>query len=114
MCHAGWRLSPRQLVDAPLIVGKKSGKPILFRGIGIAADASNSLVVPVLSGNPTSYSFNPSKPVDEYPHAVGASTVLVGALQARNNARVVVSGSIDLFSNEFVLRSDTGNKEVCS
>ncbi len=32
--------------------------------------------------------------------------------QARNNARVVVTGSLDLFSNEFVLNKDNGNKEV--
>ena len=37
----------------------------------------------------------------KYPHAVGKSTVLIAALQARNNARVVVSGSLDFFSDEF-------------
>jgi oligosaccharyltransferase complex subunit beta len=36
----------------------------------------------------------------QYPHAVGKSTLLVAALQARNNARVVFSGSMDFFSDE--------------
>ena len=36
----------------------------------------------------------------QYPHAVGKGTVLVAAMQARNNARVVFSGSIDMFSDE--------------
>ena len=37
----------------------------------------------------------------EYPHATGKNTVLVAGLQARNNARVVFVGSIDLFSDKF-------------
>ena len=37
----------------------------------------------------------------QFPHAVGKSTVLIAALQARNNARVVFSGSLDFFSDKF-------------
>ena len=37
----------------------------------------------------------------QYPHAVGKNTLLVAALQARNNARVIFFGSIDFFSDEF-------------
>jgi hypothetical protein len=36
----------------------------------------------------------------QYPHAVGRSTLLISALQARNNARVVFSGSLYFFSDE--------------
>jgi oligosaccharyltransferase complex subunit beta len=36
----------------------------------------------------------------QYPHAVGRSTLLIAALQARNNARVVFSGSLYFFSDE--------------
>jgi len=43
--------------------------------------------------------------VSQYPHAVGKNTVLIAALQARNNARVVVSGSIEFFSDEFFTSS---------
>lgn len=38
--------------------------------------------------------------VREYPHAVGRKTVLIAALQARNNARIIFSGSLYFFSNE--------------
>jgi len=99
-----------QLIDSELIVGKKTGKPVLFRGIGLAADASNSLVIPILAGNPTSYSADPAKPVDS-PIALGTKLLLVAGLQARNNARVVVSGSLDLFSNEFFENEIGSNKE---
>merc|ERR1719203_2687526 len=34
------------------------------------------------------------------PHATGKNTVLIAGLQARNNARVIFSGSMDLFSDE--------------
>lgn len=37
----------------------------------------------------------------QYPHTVGRNTVLLAALQARNNARVVLSGSLDFFSDKF-------------
>lgn len=36
----------------------------------------------------------------QYPHAVGKNTLLIAALQARNNARVVFSGSLFFFSDE--------------
>lgn len=37
----------------------------------------------------------------QYPHAVGKDTILIAGLQARNNARVVFSGSLAFFSDEF-------------
>ena len=37
----------------------------------------------------------------QYPHAVGKNTLLIAALQARNNARVMFLGSIEFFSDEF-------------
>lgn len=36
----------------------------------------------------------------QYPHAVGKNTLLIAALQARNNARIVFSGSLYFFSDE--------------
>uniref|UniRef100_A0A8B9W4F7 Dolichyl-diphosphooligosaccharide--protein glycosyltransferase 48 kDa subunit n=1 Tax=Bos mutus grunniens TaxID=30521 RepID=A0A8B9W4F7_BOSMU len=36
-----------------------------------------------------------------YPHAVGKNTLLIAGLQARNNARVIFSGSLDFFSDAF-------------
>ncbi|CAN8001902.1 unnamed protein product, partial [Ixodes pacificus] len=39
--------------------------------------------------------------VRQYPHAVGKNTLLVSALQARNNVRVVFCDFLDFFSNKF-------------
>jgi oligosaccharyltransferase complex subunit beta len=38
----------------------------------------------------------------QYPSAVGRSTILIGVLQARNNARVVFTGSLALFSDAYL------------
>ncbi|GAB1604552.1 dolichyl-diphosphooligosaccharide--protein glycosyltransferase 48 kDa subunit-like [Argonauta hians] len=89
------------LLDAPMIVGKKSTAPLLFQGVGMVADPENPLVLNVLHGSSTAYSFNPNNKIDEFPHAVGKNTLLIAALQARNNARVVFVGSLDFFSDQF-------------
>ncbi|CAI9734829.1 dolichyl-diphosphooligosaccharide--protein glycosyltransferase 48 kDa subunit-like [Octopus vulgaris] len=89
------------LLDAPMIVGKKSTDPLLFQGVGMIADSENPLVLNVLHGSSTAYSFNPNNKIDEFPHAVGKNTLLIAALQARNNARVVFVGSLDFFSDQF-------------
>lgn len=100
--HTTLVVNPDDLIDAPIIVGdKKSLKPLLYRGIGLVSDPDNSLVLPVLSASQTAYSYDPTKPITKYPHAVGKKTLLVAALQARNNARVVFAGSLDMFSDKF-------------
>jgi oligosaccharyltransferase complex subunit beta len=47
---------------------------------------------------------------------VGGAAALVSLVQARNNARVMVSGSLDLFSNELfdaaVTVAETGKRWV--
>ena len=67
----------------------------------MTADPENPLVLDILHGKSSAYSHNPTQEVTEYPHAVGKNTLMVAALQARNNARVVFSGSVDMFSDEF-------------
>lgn len=55
------------------------------------------------------------QPVDpDRPIQIGAETVLVSALQARNNARVVISGSLDLFSDTFFTPATGNQSEICS
>nr|CAG4637760.1 EOG090X05EE [Chydorus sphaericus] len=92
---------PANLIDAPMIVGSAKHSPFLYRGTGLIADKENPLVLEILTASSTAYSYKPDAPIEEYPHAVGKNTVLIAALQARNNARVVVSGSLDFFSDEF-------------
>ncbi|XP_012259967.1 dolichyl-diphosphooligosaccharide--protein glycosyltransferase 48 kDa subunit [Athalia rosae] len=88
------------LIDAPVIVGDKTVAPLLYQGTGLVADVENPLVLQLLTAASSAYSYNPDQPVKEYPHAVGRNTLLIAALQARNNARVLFSGSLFFFSDE--------------
>ncbi|XP_056589169.1 dolichyl-diphosphooligosaccharide--protein glycosyltransferase 48 kDa subunit [Triplophysa dalaica] len=92
---------PENLLKAPTIVGKPTDKPVMFKGVGMVADPDNSLVLDILTGSSTSYSYFPDRPITQYPHAVGKNTLLIAGLQARNNARVVFSGSLHFFSDAF-------------
>ncbi|XP_022194380.1 dolichyl-diphosphooligosaccharide--protein glycosyltransferase 48 kDa subunit [Nilaparvata lugens] len=89
------------LIDAPVIVGERRGvAPLLYKGTGLIADSDNPLVLRLLSAHSSAYSYVPDRPIKEYPHAVGKNTLLMAALQARNNARVVFTGSLYFFSDE--------------
>ncbi|KAL3077130.1 hypothetical protein niasHS_013119 [Heterodera schachtii] len=91
-----------QLIKAPLITGESALlPPVLYRGIALVADEPGPLQLILMTASSTAYSHNPNKTVEERPSAVGKSTILLGALQARNNARVILSGSLDFFSNKF-------------
>src|SRR5207245_1341551 len=115
-------VDPANLLDAHPIVGdKKAIDSILYRGIGMISDQNNPLVLDILMASSTAYSYNPDKKITEvrakrsllysillisliflqYPHAVGKNTLLISALQARNNARVIFTGSLDMFSDAF-------------
>ena len=94
-------VEPGALIDAETVVGSKTATPSLFQGVGMTADPDNPLILEIMTGTTTSYSYFPGDSIKEYPHAVGKSTLLIAGLQARNNARVVFSGSIDFFSNKF-------------
>ena len=108
-------VDPANVINSNLIVGTKSTTPCLFRGLGMTADPDNPLVLEIMTGSTTSFSYFPDDNISEYPHAVGKSTLLIAGLQARNNARVIFSGSIDFFSNEFfavsVRKAISGAKE---
>lgn len=124
--HTKLAISADNLIDAPVIVGpKKSIAPLLYQGTGILADSENPLVLPLLTADSTAYSYQPDQPIKEYPHAIGKDTVLVAGLQARNNARVVFSGSLAFFSDEYFTSSvenaqgglkgpKSGNEEVAT
>lgn len=92
-------------IKSPSILGdyarSPNSAPILYHGIGHSLDDKSVLPVKVLRGNPTTYSASPNKPIGDFPDSAGHNTLLVSVIQARNNARVVFSGSLDLFSNDF-------------
>uniref|UniRef100_A0A1B6J273 Dolichyl-diphosphooligosaccharide--protein glycosyltransferase 48 kDa subunit n=1 Tax=Homalodisca liturata TaxID=320908 RepID=A0A1B6J273_9HEMI len=91
---------PAHLIDAPVIVGSKEIPPLLYKGTGLIADQRNPLVLRLLTADSSAYSYPVDKPIKVYPHAVGKNTLLIAALQARNNARIVFSGSLYFFSDE--------------
>ncbi|WOH00331.1 hypothetical protein DCAR_0519690 [Daucus carota subsp. sativus] len=74
--------------------------PILFKGIGHSLNPANTLVLKVLSGSSSSYSANPKLKLSSPPALTGSAISLVSIVQARNNARILISGSLDLFSDK--------------
>jgi len=94
---------PANLIKSDLITGGSAhaNGPLLYQGVGLLADPDNPLVLEILTGSSSSYSHNPDQPIKDYPHTVGKNTLLIAGLQARNNARVVFSGSLEFFSDEF-------------
>ncbi|PNH04740.1 Dolichyl-diphosphooligosaccharide--protein glycosyltransferase subunit [Tetrabaena socialis] len=99
------------LADAPVIVGGPYKDPVLFRGLAATVPADAELATVVLSAPATSYSHDPRKSMLEPPSLmVGAAASLVTAVQARNNARMVVAGSTDMFSNDL---AGSANRAFC-
>lgn len=66
----------------------------------MSLDEDNKLLIPILTGSSTSYSYT-TEPITDNPHVMGKDTVLVAGLQARNGARMTFIGSLDMLSNEF-------------
>ncbi|KAI3722974.1 hypothetical protein L2E82_34225 [Cichorium intybus] len=101
------------IVDTDLSSGWENRKMalVLFKEIGHSLNPANSLV---LSASPSAYSVNPNSNISSPPSLSGSSISLVSVVQARNNARIVFSGSLDLFSNKFfkspVQKAGSSNK----
>uniref|UniRef100_A0A1I8PTK8 Dolichyl-diphosphooligosaccharide--protein glycosyltransferase 48 kDa subunit n=1 Tax=Stomoxys calcitrans TaxID=35570 RepID=A0A1I8PTK8_STOCA len=101
--HTTILTASKNLINSPTIVGKARSdakRPLVYKGTGLLADKENSLVLQLLTAESTAYSYNPEQTIKDYPHAVGRNTLLIAALQARNNARVVFSGSLYFFSDD--------------
>ncbi|XP_044509830.1 dolichyl-diphosphooligosaccharide--protein glycosyltransferase 48 kDa subunit-like isoform X2 [Mangifera indica] len=89
-------------IKSEVILGSnKIEAPVLFQGIGHTLNPANSLVLKVLSASPSAYSANPKSKLSSPPSLTGSAISLVSVLQARNNARVMITGSLSLFSNRF-------------
>ncbi|XP_044754265.1 dolichyl-diphosphooligosaccharide--protein glycosyltransferase 48 kDa subunit [Coccinella septempunctata] len=105
--HTKLVIGNENLIDSKVIFGQARSNiaPLIYEGTGLLADTENPLVLSLVSGHSTSYSYIPGQKIKEYPHAVGKDTLLIAGLQARNNARVVFSGSLSFFSDEFFTSS---------
>ncbi|CAI9758385.1 unnamed protein product [Fraxinus pennsylvanica] len=87
-------------VQSDIILGNtKIEAPVLFKGTGHSLNPDNSLVLKVLSASSSAYSSNPASKLSNPPSLTGSAISLVSVVQARNNARIIISGSLDLFSN---------------
>jgi oligosaccharyltransferase complex subunit beta len=96
------------LGDHPAVLGRgKKPSSVLFRGIGHELHGENPLVFSLVSANPSSISWDASK-AKSGPSSVtfrgtsGRDIALISASQTRNNARVLFTGSMEVFSNEFL------------
>ncbi|PKI47540.1 hypothetical protein CRG98_032130 [Punica granatum] len=90
------------LIKSDVILGSsKIEAPVLFQGIGHSLNPANSLVFKVLSASPATYSANPKSKLSSPPALTGSAISLVSVMQARNNARILISGSLSMFSNRF-------------
>ncbi|KAK9136395.1 hypothetical protein Syun_015725 [Stephania yunnanensis] len=89
-----------EFIQSDVILGsEKIEAPVIFRGIAHSLNPVNSLVLKVLSASPSAYSANPEVKLSSPPSMTGSSISLVSVVQARNNARILISGSLDLFSD---------------
>ncbi|KAL5788534.1 hypothetical protein ACOSP7_005483 [Xanthoceras sorbifolium] len=89
-------------INSDVILGsKKIEAPVLFQGIGHSVNPANSLVLKVLAASPSAYSANPQSKLSSPPSLTGSAISLVSVVQARNNARMLITGSLSMFSNRF-------------
>ncbi|XP_050204992.1 dolichyl-diphosphooligosaccharide--protein glycosyltransferase 48 kDa subunit-like [Mercurialis annua] len=93
-------IAASDFIESDVILGKsKIEAPVLFKGIAHSANAANNLAFQVLSASPSAYSANPSSKLSSPPSLTGKSISLVSVMQARNNARIMITGSLDMLSN---------------
>ncbi|CAM9800687.1 unnamed protein product, partial [Phaeothamnion confervicola] len=92
-------VTSRLLLGAYLDGG--AAKPVFYSGVGHAIESDNIQAVVVLKGSGTAYTADPSRPIGRAPENAGGSVALVTAVQARNNARLLVAGSLAMFSDQF-------------
>jgi oligosaccharyltransferase complex subunit beta len=63
-------------------------------------DENSKLLIPILRGSKTSYSYKQSA-ITDTPHTLGKKTILVAGLQCRNSARITFVGSLEMLSNKY-------------
>jgi oligosaccharyltransferase complex subunit beta len=77
-------------------------------------DTTNPYVFPILRASESSYSFNTESTAEELEskNISGSQLSLVSGYQSRNNHRAVISGSIDMCSDE-LMGSSPDNEKFC-
>ncbi|KAG0750532.1 hypothetical protein G6F62_010155 [Rhizopus arrhizus] len=91
-------IATSNIVGPASIVDKKQLKaPVLFSGTGLTVGDS-PLSTAILNAESSAFTADEYQPRADTSHPVS----LVGALQARNSARVTFVGSLDMFSNKLM------------
>jgi oligosaccharyltransferase complex subunit beta len=90
------------------VVPNKVSEPVLFNGIAHKLQ-SNPMTFPILSAEWTAVSAESDSTSSASPSLNGDDIQLVSGFQALNNARVIISGSINLFSDEYFNTSIESN-----
>uniref|UniRef100_A0A2P2K1M5 Dolichyl-diphosphooligosaccharide--protein glycosyltransferase 48 kDa subunit n=1 Tax=Rhizophora mucronata TaxID=61149 RepID=A0A2P2K1M5_RHIMU len=88
-------------VKSDVILGSKDIAPVIFKGIAHTLNPANRLVLKALSASPSAYSANPKSKLSNPPALTGSDISLVSVVQVRNNARILITGSLKMFSNRF-------------
>lgn len=94
-----------------VILGDLKGK-VAFHGIGMKASPDNYLITPVVKGEHTCYSGKVGETPEKNPQTSGENSILVASIQARNNARLTLFGSIEMLSDSYFNLPNVVNKEL--
>ncbi|KRZ66752.1 Dolichyl-diphosphooligosaccharide--protein glycosyltransferase 48 kDa subunit [Trichinella papuae] len=105
--HTTFFVNSENVADADIIVEKKNLAPVVYRGTGLIRRENNPLTLAIMHAPRTAYARSlegEAGMVNRKSHwrLIGNNAVLVGAVQAKNNARIVFTGSLDMFSDEFI------------
>jgi len=96
----------------PFIPSSSNSDVLIYNGIGMILDSKNELVYSILTAPSTSYSWIPEAPVTTMPMTLGKDTTLISAMEAKNNARVIISGSLRFFSDEFAADNEAIARQI--
>lgn len=87
--------------------------PVIFKGVGLSVSRESELAFHALTAEATGYSGTPGKMMPKGSILAGPSLGLVTLVQARNNARAAVTGSVAMLSDAF-FSAGAGNKQLAS
>jgi len=111
--HDNRLFSTDNQVDQPAIALQQDGG-ILYRGIGMTLSPyENFQVYGLLRGAEFTYSSGYRENTEEI-FNTASKIVLAAGVQGRNNARAVITGSLDMFSNELFVKSKGNNRKYAN
>ncbi|GMH25779.1 hypothetical protein Nepgr_027622 [Nepenthes gracilis] len=88
-------------LSAAILRSKKIEAPVLYRGIVHSFNSVNNLELKVLLASPSAYLANPKTKSLNAPMLIGSVIPLVTAVRARVTVRILISGSLSMFSDRF-------------